>query len=103
MKTLALALALLVIYYGGGDGYCGRKTASGERYDCGGMTAAHRTLPFGTHVNVCGVKCATVRINDRGPYAHGASIDLSMAAARVICGGLRSCKVRILHKGYWGL
>ncbi len=97
------ASAEFATYYGGRDGYCGKRTASGERYDCNAMTAAHRRLPFGTRITVCGTGCATVRINDRGPYAHGASLDLSMAAARRICGSLRSCQVHVLRKGDWGL
>ena len=48
------------------------------------MTAAHRTLPFGTHVVVCHNGCVTVRINDRGPWVRGRHIDLSPAAARAI-------------------
>ena len=39
--------------YGGSDGFCGGRTASGERLNCGAMTAAHRTFPFGTRVRVC--------------------------------------------------
>jgi len=48
------------------------------------MTAAHRTLPFGTLVEVCHSGCVTVRINDRGPFVRGRHIDLSPAAARAI-------------------
>lgn len=100
LMLCALALpasAELATYYGGRDGYCGKRTASGERYDCNAMTAAMlRPVPLGARVHVCGPRgCAALRINDRGPYANGAAIDLSMAAARVICGGLRSCRVSI--------
>jgi rare lipoprotein A len=70
--------------YGGGDGLCGSRTASGERLNCRAMTAAHRTLPFGTLVQVCHHGCVVVRINDRGPFVRGRHIDLSPAAARVI-------------------
>ena len=70
--------------YGGRDGLCGRPTASGERLNCAGMTAAHRTLAFGTRVRVCHSGCVTVRINDRGPWVRGRHIDLSPAAARAI-------------------
>ena len=73
--------------YGGSDGLCGSRTASGERLNCAAMTAAHRTLPFGTLVEVCHSGCVTVRINDRGPFVRGRHIDLSPAAARAI--GLR--------------
>jgi len=62
-------------------------TASGERFDRHAMTAAHRSLPMGTHVRVTNThngKSVVVRINDRGPYGHGRIIDLSEAAARRI-------------------
>lgn len=70
-----------------GPGFKGRKTASGERYDPSQMTAAHRTLPFGTTVKVLNVengKSTVVRINDRGPFIRGRIIDLSKAAAKHI-------------------
>ena len=60
-----------------------RKTASGERFNQAALTAAHRTLPFGTRVlvtNVQNEKSVTVRINDRGPFVEGRVIDLSRAA-----------------------
>ncbi|WP_280811291.1 septal ring lytic transglycosylase RlpA family protein [Variovorax boronicumulans] len=61
-----------------------RKTASGERFDMSALTAAHKTLPFGTRVCVRSLVNGSevlVRINDRGPYAQGRVIDLSRAAA----------------------
>jgi rare lipoprotein A len=70
--------------YGGRDGLCGHRTASGERLNCAAMTAAHRRLPFGTQIRVCHSGCVTVRINDRGPWVRGRDIDLSPAAARAI-------------------
>ena len=70
--------------YGGPDGYCGSRTANGERVNCSAMTAAHRRLPFGARVRVCHSGCVTVRINDRGPWVRGRDIDLSPAAARAI-------------------
>ena len=70
--------------YGGRDGHCGRPTANGERLNCSAMTAAHRTLPFGTRVRVCRAGCVVVRINDRGPWVRGRHLDLSPAAARAI-------------------
>jgi rare lipoprotein A len=70
--------------YGGRDGYCGSRTANGERVNCSAMTAAHRRLPFGTRVRVCHGGCVIVRINDRGPWVRGRDIDLSPAAARAI-------------------
>lgn len=70
-----------------GPGFHGRLTANGERYNQNGLTAAHKNLPFGTRVRVTNLnngRSITVRINDRGPYAHGRIIDLSKGAARVI-------------------
>jgi rare lipoprotein A len=65
-----------------GPGFDGRRTASGERFDAEhALTAAHRTLPFGTLLRVChGSRCVVVRINDRGPFGR-AILDLSHLAA----------------------
>ncbi|MEO1114920.1 MAG: septal ring lytic transglycosylase RlpA family protein [Pseudomonadota bacterium] len=63
----------------------GGTTASGERANPQGLTAAHRTLPFGTMVDVTNLangKTVTVRINDRGPFAKGRVIDVTLAAAK---------------------
>jgi rare lipoprotein A len=65
----------------------GSRTASGERFDPNGMTAAHRTLPFGTHLKVINPrngKVVLVRINDRGPFVRGVTLDLSRGAAKAI-------------------
>ncbi len=70
-----------------GPGFHGRLTASGERFNTNAYTAAHKTLPFGTKVKVTNArtgKSVVVRINDRGPYAHGRVIDLSKASAQSI-------------------
>ncbi len=70
-----------------GPGFHGRLTANGERYNQNGLTAAHKTLPFGTQVRVTNLnngRSVIVRINDRGPYIHGRVIDLSKGAANVI-------------------
>jgi rare lipoprotein A len=67
-----------------GPGFQGKRTASGERFDANALTAAHRTLPFGTRVRVKSLvngKEVVVRINDRGPFIQGRIIDLSQAAA----------------------
>jgi rare lipoprotein A len=64
--------------------YSGTKTASGERANPGALTAAHRTLAFGTHVRVTNRRngrSITVRINDRGPFVRGRVIDVTPAAA----------------------
>ena len=65
------ANAEIASVYGGPDGLCGTRTANGERLDCSDMTAAHRTLPFGSRVTVCHHGCVVVRINDRGPFVPG--------------------------------
>lgn len=63
----------------------GSKTANGEHFDGTSLTAAHKTLPFGTRVKVTyRGKAVTVRINDRGPFIRGRELDLSHAAARRI-------------------
>jgi len=70
-----------------GHPYHGRPTASGEIYNMYDMTAAHRTLPFGTRVTVHDLdngQEVTVRINDRGPFVEGRIIDLSYAAAQTM-------------------
>ncbi len=69
----------------------GRRTASGEKYNQNALTAAHKTLPFGSKVQVTNVKngkSVVVRVNDRGPFVKGRIIDLSKAAAKKI--GLNS-------------
>jgi rare lipoprotein A len=72
-------------YYG--PGFNGRRTASGERFDQNALTAAHRSLPFGTRVRVTNLangKSVVVRINDRGPFKRSRIIDLSKGAAQKI-------------------
>lgn len=88
--------------------FAGRRTASGERYDPAALTAAHRTLPLGTvlrvtHIDVRGQPLGppvVVRVNDRGPYAAGRILDLSMAAARrlgIIESGVVRVKIEIVR------
>ena len=70
-----------------GDPYHGRRAANGEIYDKNKLTAAHRTLPFGTQVKVTDLsnhRSVSVRITDRGPFVNGRIIDLSLAGARAI-------------------
>lgn len=65
----------------------GHRTASGERFNPGGLTAAHRTLPFGTRVKVVSAatgRSVVVRINDRGPFHRGRIIDLARGASRAL-------------------
>ena len=70
-----------------GDGFDGKTTASGERFDADALTMAHRTLPFGTRVRVTNLenhKSVEVVVNDRGPHIAGRIADLSAAAAKRI-------------------
>jgi len=68
-------------HYGRGDGYGGQVTASGERMNPNAFTAAHPYLPMGTRLRVThGRRSIVIRVNDRGPYAAGRTLDLSYAA-----------------------
>jgi rare lipoprotein A len=86
-----------------GDAHQGKKTANGELYDMHTLTAAHRTLPFGTRLRVTNVdngRSVVVRVNDRGPFAPGRLIDVSRAAALelgVLGAGLFAVRVEILE------
>jgi rare lipoprotein A len=70
-----------------GREWANHRTANGERFDPGELTAAHRTLPFGTRVKVTNLengRHVVVRINDRGPFVPGRIVDLSQAAAKAL-------------------
>lgn len=98
--VIALSIALLVTVasrakaetciasqYGIGDGYHGKRAADGSIFNTYAMTAAHKTLRFGTQVTVTNLntgKSVSVRITDRGPFVRGRCIDLSRAAANAI-------------------
>ncbi len=85
-----------------GRAHQGRRTASGEPYDMYALTAAHPSLPLGTRLRVTNLRngrSVDVRVNDRGPVAHGRIIDLSYAAAEVlgaIADGTIPVRVRVL-------
>ncbi|UUV18900.1 septal ring lytic transglycosylase RlpA family protein [Fusobacteria bacterium ZRK30] len=85
-----------------GDYFHGKKTASGEKYNMYNLTAASKTLPFGTIVRVKNLdngKSVKVKINDRGPYVKGRMIDLSRAAFKKIAplgSGVLNVEVTIL-------
>jgi len=86
--TPASASSGLASFYGNESG---NKTASGERFNQYAMTAAHRTLPFGTHLLVSYQhKTVCVKVNDRGPFIKGRVLDLSLGAAR---------NLGLIHKG----
>ena len=95
MHTLiATSLYMLTSWYG--PGFHGRLTANGEVYNQYAMTAAHKTLPFGTRLKVCLDGCVVVRVNDRGPYIGNRELDLSYGAAKAIglfAGGVATVKV----------
>ena len=83
--------------------YSGGRTANGEVARAGGLTAAHRSLPFGTMVQVTNRntgRSVVVRINDRGPFVRGRVIDLTPAAARAIgIGGLGQVTLSVVGRG----
>lgn len=87
-----------------GKKFHGRRTANGERYNMYAYTAAHKTLPFNSMVEVTNLKNnrkIIVRINDRGPYARGRIIDLSYLAAKklgYINQGVAKLRVKVLYK-----
>jgi rare lipoprotein A len=99
---IARGLKGMASYYGY-DG-SGNRTATGERFNPEGMTAAHRSLPFGTRVRVTNThngRSVVVRINDRGPFIRGRMIDLSVAAARILgmmSSGVAPVRIEILGR-----
>jgi len=88
-------------YYG--REHHGKKTANGEIFDMNKLTAAHRSLPFGSQVKVTNLsnqRSVIVRINDRGPYYQGRIIDLSQAAAErleMVQAGITKVKLEVLE------
>ncbi len=82
--------------------YSGGRTANGEHASAGGLTAAHRSLPFGTLVKVTNrhsQRSVVVRVNDRGPFVRGRVIDLTPAAARAIgFSGLTSVTLSVVGR-----
>jgi rare lipoprotein A len=85
----------LASYYGGE--FQGRRTASGARYDMHALTCAHPSAPFGTRLRVTELetgRSVVVTVNDRGPFAPGRVVDLSLAAARKL-GMVRRGVVRV--------
>jgi rare lipoprotein A len=100
IEVSAHVLSGVASYYGQG----GELTAAGERFDPAAMTAAHPTLPFGTHVRVTRVDTGdsvVVRINDRGPFKPGRVIDLTQGAAenlRMTDVGLTEVRLEVLDR-----
>lgn len=84
------------------DCFQGKKTANGERYDKNKLTAAHRSLPFGTKIKITNVnnkKSTVVRINDRGPWIKGRLLDVSRLAATklgMVSAGKVSVKMEVI-------
>ncbi|HEX7092681.1 MAG TPA: septal ring lytic transglycosylase RlpA family protein [Nitrospiraceae bacterium] len=89
-----------------GPGFHGNKTANGERYDMHQLTAAHRTLPLGSIAVVRSMSTGqqvTVRINDRGPFARGRVLDLSLAGAHALgMTGAGTDQIELRVVGYQG-
>ncbi len=87
-----------------GYDFAGNRTASGQRFNPEAMTAAHRSLPFGTQVRVTNTRngrSVVLRINDRGPFIRGRIIDVSTGAARVLGmmgSGVAPVRVEVLGK-----
>jgi rare lipoprotein A len=100
---ILLTLEGVASYYA--EDFHGKLTSNGETYDMNGLTAAHRTFPFGTKVRVTNLengKSVIVRINDRGPFKEGRIIDLSRGAAKqidLIPTGTARVKLEVLE---WG-
>jgi rare lipoprotein A len=88
-----------------GPGFNGKRTANGERYNMNGISAAHKTLPFGTIVRVTNLnngRSLDVRINDRGPFVKNRIIDLSKGAAKkldMITAGVVPIKLEVIKYG----
>ena len=105
--TLMLATMLSVPANAGmaswyGPGFHGKKTASGAIYNMYAMTAAHKSLPFGSKVKVTNLnnnKSVVVKINDRGPFKPGRIIDLSKKANQMISCNLCKVDVEVLRRG----
>ena len=77
-----------VSYYGRTDGLDGSPVACGGLFDSSALTAAHKTLPCGTRVQVCATNCVVVTVTDRGPYVPGREFDLSAGAFEAVFGDL---------------
>ena len=89
---------MLASWYG--PGFHGRLTANGEVYNQYAVSAAHKTLPFGTRLRVCYKGCVDVSINDRGPYIGARELDLSYGAAQqvgLIEPGVATVKITYLN------
>jgi rare lipoprotein A len=113
IAAAAFADSVPMLFYGEaswyGEQFHGRRTANGEIYDMNKLTAAHRTLPFGTLVEVTNLendRKVTVVINDRGPFARGRILDLSKEGASqlgFIEQGIAKVEVRVLTVGRPGV
>jgi len=102
--TLAQSIEGKASYYS--NKFKGRFTASGEKYDPAKLTAAHRSLPFGTCVKVTNLindSSVVLRINDRGPFIKGRILDVSMAAAHklnFVLMGVTKVRIEVTDSAY---
>lgn len=100
MFLTTIAQAQMASWYG--PGFNGKRTASGAIYNMYALTAAHKTLPFGSKVKVTNLtnkKSVVVKINDRGPFTPGRVIDLSKKANQMISCDLCKVDVQVLSRG----
>lgn len=99
---ITTALLMTASWYG--PAFHGRETASGAKFDMNRLTAAHKTLPFGTLLEVSrGDQSVRVVVNDRGPFIEGRDLDLSKAAAKalgMIDAGVDAVQVTVLRRGW---
>lgn len=97
-----LQLASVASWYG--PGFHGRRTASGEIFNAHGMTAAHRTLPFGTRIRVTNLgngRSVVLKVTDDGPHVPGRVLDVSQGAATklgMISSGIARVRIQVLGK-----
>ena len=102
MLTTIIASAETGIASWYGDKHNGRRAASGEIYNMYNLTAAHKTLPFGSKIEVTNLennKSVVLKVNDRGPFIRGRIVDISKKANQIIGCDLCKVTVKVLSRG----
>ena len=102
MLTTIIASAETGIASWYGDKHYGRRAASGEIYNMYNLTAAHKTLPFGSKIEVTNLennKSVVLKVNDRGPFIRGRIVDISKKANQIIGCDLCKVTVKVLSRG----
>ena len=100
VSTMAASNAQMASWYGGF--HHGKRTASGEIYNMYALTAAHKTLPFGSKIKVTNLennKSVVLKVNDRGPFVAGRVVDISKKANQIIGCDLCRVTVKVLSRG----